>query len=117
MAIDSNLIQELGEIGAGEAIELLCNEFHLDRAFISFVRTKRRSEIKTFLGVPGLNGVLAREFGPLQFWGGPPKARGFHTGTLLTYLCDAILYNWMVYGNYADLVQGMEDESQLYAVK
>ena len=115
MAIDRNLLNELSEISAQEAIELLCTEFQLGRSWISFVRTRNRAELRTFLGATYMNNIAASEVGPIEFWGGPPEQKDYQTGTLLTYLCDAILYNWAVFGNYADMVQGTHEDQLHFA--
>ncbi|MFA5344722.1 MAG: hypothetical protein WC315_00370 [Candidatus Omnitrophota bacterium] len=113
MAIDSNLLNELSEISAEDAIELLCTEFGLGRSWITFVNTHNRAEVKSFLGAIYLRGIAAADVGPIEFWGGPPTRKGYQKGTLLTYLCDAILLHWAIEGNYADMVQGTH-EDQLY---
>jgi hypothetical protein len=114
MAIDSNLLSTLAEVSAEEAVELLCVEFQLGRSWISFLHTKSRAELKSFLGAIYLRGIVASDVGPIEFYGGPPGQRDYQKGTLLTYLCDAILYNWALYGNYAEMVEGdRSEENQL----
>jgi hypothetical protein len=113
MAIDSNLLKTLAEISAEEAVEILCTEFGLGRSWITFVNTHNRAEIKSFLGAIYLRGIAASDVGPIEFWGGPPGQKGYQKGTLLTYLCDTVLSHWAQDGNYADMVQG-SNEDQLY---
>lgn len=114
MAIDSNLLKELADISAEDAVELLCTEFGFGHSWISFINTKNRAEIKSFLGAIYLRGISASEVGPIEFWGGPPNQKGYQRGTLLTYLCDVILLNWVLHGNYADMVQGLHETNKLY---
>ncbi len=113
MAVYSNLFNELSELSAEEAVELLCTEFGLGRSWITFVNTKNRAEIKSFLGAIYLRGIAASDVGPIEFWGGPPGHKTYQRGTLLTYLCDAILCHWAIDGNYADMVQG-SNENQFF---
>jgi hypothetical protein len=117
MAIDSNLLNELAEISAEDAVALLCVEFGLGCSWISFVSTKNRVEIKSFLGAIYLRGIAASDVGPIEFWGGPPNQKGYQRGTLLTYLCDNILSQWALYGNYVEMVQGTHETDQLYVTQ
>ncbi len=117
MAIDSNLLKELSEISAEDAVELLCKEFGLGRCWITFINTKNRAEIKSFLGAIYLRGIAASDVGPIEFWGGPPSQKGYQKGTLLTYLCDTILSHWALHGNYAEMVQGTHETDQLYVTQ
>ncbi len=113
MAVYSNLLKEFSELTASEVIDILCDEFSLSRAWICFTTTGNRVELKTLQGATYLNGVLAIEVGPIEFVGGPPPTRGYCNGTLLTYLCDAILYHWIIFGYYEELVCGDINEGKL----
>jgi hypothetical protein len=104
MPIDSHLYTELGDTTAKEAVELLCNEFNLGRSWITFELNQNRVELKTFLGVTTMAGIRASDVGPIKFWGGPPQGRGLTSGTLLTYLFDAILYNHVLFGHYSEFI-------------
>jgi len=106
MAIYTHVLNELEEVSASEAVELLCQEFGLGHSCICFVNTQSRREVQTFLGASYMEGVAASAVGPIEFIGGPPDNRGLHTGSLLTYLCDVILYDWAILGAYTDLVEG-----------
>jgi hypothetical protein len=119
MAPDKYLLENLSQTTAYEAIELLCQEFGLGRSVISFLQTKNRAELRTFLTATYLDSMLASDIGPIEFWGGPPAGRRFLRGSLLTYLFDVILFNWAVGGNYADLVCGaqIDHENKLQTIK
>jgi len=109
MAFDTHLLAELSDISAYEAFDLLCTEFSLGGSCISFIRTRNRAEVRTFLTANYLQGVSASDVGPIEFWGGPPQKKSYYSGTLLTYLFDAILHSHALNGNYAELIQNEAD--------
>ena len=104
MAIDTNLLRNLEGISAHDAFGMLCEDFGLWDSNITFTTTRNRATLRSFLGAVYLKEVDAKLVGPIEFWGGPPECKFYHTGTLLTYLCDAILNQWAITGGYADLV-------------
>ncbi len=109
MAIDTHLLKNLEGISAHDAIGMLCDDFGLGNAYITFTTTRNRAAIKSFISAIYLKDVDAKFVGPIEFWGGPPETKYYYTGTLLTLLCDAILNHWSKTGGYADLVQHEDD--------
>jgi hypothetical protein len=99
----AHLAHELLDIGALEAIGLLCDNFHLDCAPVQFdsgepIEIWRLREL-----VSGVS-IRAEYLSPLTFWGGPPGPLKKYRGSILTVLYDAILREWTRTGAYADLV-------------
>lgn len=107
MSIDTNLQTELADITVADAIGVLCRDLGMGNTGICLVATNKRVVIRSYLGSVYLKDALAVNFGPIEFWGGPPNKRDYHRGSLLTLLCDSILFRWSVDGSYADLVQGV----------
>jgi|WetSurMetagenome_2_1015567.scaffolds.fasta_scaffold02484_6 hypothetical protein len=109
--IYDNVLSNLEDISAADAVQLLCNEFYQARSVVVFHNTGNRVEVQNLLLSYGLGSIAASDVAPIEFWGGPPQERKHYNGSLLTYLCDLILYNWVVKGYYADLVERLQDAS------
>jgi len=101
-----NLERECSDLTALDVVNLLIDEFHLDKAQIVF-RTGRRITITELHGIlnDSKTQVSPSQISPIQFFGGPPTdlSRKF-TGSILTMLMDRVLYLNASYGSYADLV-------------
>jgi hypothetical protein len=102
----SNLNRTLGKISASDAARTLIDEFNLANGHVRFP-SGRETTISQIWELCKDHTIAASEVGPLFFWGGPPNnaARQFQ-GTLLTVLCDRILYIHFLQGGYADLISG-----------
>jgi hypothetical protein len=104
MRIDAKLQRELEGVSAKEAAEIICNEFGRGEHLFTYALTERASTPKRVMEQKGVAGISAEEISPICFYGGPPGNRKFYRGTLLTWLCDLILFSWATEGNYADMV-------------
>ncbi len=103
-----NMEKEFGEISAGEAIMLLCEEFGYSQTPFTFVTTSRRVTLQTLKNASCMGKIAAYSVGPIEFYGGPPGKRQYYVGSLLTMLYDAILYSWKTTGQYEELVTELE---------
>jgi hypothetical protein len=73
---------------------------------VCFIRSKNRESLNSFKNKTGLQDLLATDFGPIEFYGGPPGLRDYYKGNLFTLLCDGILNNWARFGTHIALVEG-----------
>lgn len=102
--IDTKLRQELDNMSAYEAAEIISNEFGDGDTVFYFTLTGRPSCAKVIMNNKDSHRVLAEEISPIRFLGGPPNNRTWHKGTLLTWVCDLVLYAWAQTGAYAEMV-------------
>jgi len=102
--IDDYLRHELEGLNAKEVAELIRTEFKHGSTTFKYCLTDRESCAHTIESQTGSGTIGAEEISPIEFWGGPPNKRQFYRGSLLTYLCDLVLHNWVTTGNYNDLV-------------
>lgn len=112
MRIDDHIKSYLEGCTAADAINLLCEEFNKGQTTIVFLRSDLRREIKSFLIDSNLHLLAPEDLGPIEFWGGPPTKRGHYKGTLMTMLCDAVLYSHAMYGYYEEMVLGPKHETE-----
>jgi hypothetical protein len=111
-AIDARIRDYVAGITAAETVNLLCEEFGKGRSIITFVKSGTRRDIRSLLTATHLEQLAPEDFGPIQFWGGPPTRRTHFTGTLLTMLCDSVLYDWATKGHYVEMVEGRTDDEE-----
>jgi hypothetical protein len=104
MRIDDNLRNELGEISAKDAADLLCTDFNRGDTIVTYLLTKTTTTARNIKKKVGSTTISADDVSPIVFWGGPPGNKRYYKGTLLTMLCDAILYDWATIGSYSELV-------------
>jgi len=104
MRFDAKLQRELQGISAKEATEIICNEFHRGDYLFTYSLTDRVSTPKRLMEQKSIAGIGAEEISPISFYGGPPGHRKFYNGSLLTWLCDLVMYAWVTEGSYEDMV-------------
>lgn len=88
----ANLKKQLASMSTGHA--LLCiiqkggggKSFFWDGQLWSASQAKEKWD-------PYLLKMVCGEFGAIRFFGGPPKAAAWYTGTVLSMLCDLILFD------------------------
>lgn len=102
--IDEYLRHELCDLSAKEAAEIICGEFHQGKVKFTYSLTGRKSCPVQIVKQKDSAVIAADEVSPIEFLGGPPHKLGLYKGSLLTWLCDLILYDWITKGNYAELV-------------
>jgi hypothetical protein len=111
-AIDYHIKKYIEGCSAYDAINLLCEEFGKGQSTITFLLSGQRREIRSFLTAQHLAALQPDDLGPIEFWGGPPNKRASYKGTILTMLCDAVLYSFALHGYYAEMVQGSQHEQE-----
>ena len=104
MNIDAKLLRELEGLSAKEAAEIIVNEFGDGDTIFYFALTGRPSCANMIMKNKDAGRILAEEISPIRFMGGPPNNRTWHKGTLLTWVCDLVLYAWTQTGAYAEMV-------------
>jgi hypothetical protein len=104
MNIDSKLLRELEGLSAKEAAEIIANEFGDGETLFYFALTGRPSCANIIAKNKDAYRINAEEISPIRFMGGPPNNRTWHKGTLLTWVCDMVLYAWAKDGSYAEMV-------------
>jgi hypothetical protein len=108
ITFDSKLRQELAGMSAKEAAEIICNEFNLGHMPLIFALTGKETCAYKILQTKGAVTISASDISPIKFFGGPPNARGHYQGTLLTLVCDLVLFYWTTKHQYTDLVIGYD---------
>jgi hypothetical protein len=104
MNIDAKLLRELEGLSAKEAAEIIANEFGDGETVFYFALTGRASCANMIAKNKDAHRILAEEISPIRFLGGPPNNRTWHRGTLMTWVCDLVLYAWVTNGAYAEMV-------------
>jgi hypothetical protein len=112
MRIDDHIKSYLDGCTAADAINLLCEEFGKGRTVVTFIKSGQRRELQSLAEASHLHSLAPEDLGPIEFYGGPPNNKKYYCGTLLTMLCDAVLYNHAMYGHYEEMVLGSEHETQ-----
>jgi len=86
------LKKQLRGLTTRAAIVTLTDKYH--RAKMTIVFDSQMYTLKTLAEEleDCLLDMPCGEFGILRFWGGPPGEGEWHDGTMLTMLCDAILF-------------------------
>jgi len=105
---DTRLRHELAGMSAKEASEIICNEFNLGYLPLTFALTGKETCAHKIAQQKGAVTISASDISPIKFFGGPPNARGYYQGTLLTLVCDLVLFYWKTKGHYTDMVLGYD---------
>jgi len=103
----SNVLNNLDDLSAQDAINILINDFRLSGHQVLFIGTQRLVSLYNLKEeYKDLPCIAAKHVAPLKFLGGPPEMRGYYCGSLLTFLCDQVLLAWYLRDEYCELVEG-----------
>lgn len=104
---DAILLRHLRGMTFEDTLSLLFDEFNDTCVVVTWVYNKQTMSLGNLAKIRQYHGMDAECVGPIEFWGGPPTKRQHFKGSLLTLLCDRILYCWSVNGEYCNLVQSL----------